>query len=128
MVKMATLVGYDNFKKNNPRRDKFGINKFHHIEFWCADATNAFKRYKHSELQQFSYQCTYVNKGLGAKAVPNSHMDASTCTHVHVYALLFAQRQLQASGHITYDQYIYYTSYIYQLYHGQPSEDPVSAG
>lgn len=38
------LVGYANFVRNNPRSDKFPVHKFHHIEFWCADATNTFKR------------------------------------------------------------------------------------
>lgn len=38
------LVGYANFKRHNPRSDRFGVHKFHHVEFWCADATNTFKR------------------------------------------------------------------------------------
>jgi 4-hydroxyphenylpyruvate dioxygenase len=38
------LVGYANFKRQNPKSDKFGVKKFHHVEFWCADATNTFKR------------------------------------------------------------------------------------
>jgi 4-hydroxyphenylpyruvate dioxygenase len=38
------LVGYANFKRNNPKSDRFGVKKFHSIEFWCADATNTFKR------------------------------------------------------------------------------------
>lgn len=28
----------------NPRSDKFGVQRFHHIEFWTADATAAAKR------------------------------------------------------------------------------------
>lgn len=28
----------------NPRTDKFGVKRFHHIEFWVADATAAAKR------------------------------------------------------------------------------------
>lgn len=44
---MVELVGYENFKRHNPRSDKFKIHKFHHIEFWCADATNTFKRFQH---------------------------------------------------------------------------------
>lgn len=32
------LVGYHNFVRNNPRSDKFEIEKFHHIEFWCSVA------------------------------------------------------------------------------------------
>ena len=27
------------------KTDKFKMHKFHHIEYWCPDATNAFKRY-----------------------------------------------------------------------------------
>lgn len=38
------LVGHANFKRHNPRSDRFGVQKFHHVEFWCADATNTFKR------------------------------------------------------------------------------------
>eukprot|EP00951_Prasinocladus_malaysianus_P049794 scaffold673671_cov62-Prasinocladus_malaysianus.AAC.1 len=34
------LVGYKNFKRSNPKSDKFEMHRFHHIEFWCADATN----------------------------------------------------------------------------------------
>ncbi|EFJ46247.1 4-hydroxyphenylpyruvate dioxygenase [Volvox carteri f. nagariensis] len=41
------LVGYHNFVRHNPRSDKFAVQKFHHIEFWCADATNTFKRFQH---------------------------------------------------------------------------------
>jgi 4-hydroxyphenylpyruvate dioxygenase len=38
------LVGYANFKRHNPKSDRFAVKKFHSIEFWCADATNTFKR------------------------------------------------------------------------------------
>jgi 4-hydroxyphenylpyruvate dioxygenase len=38
------LVGYANFKRHNPQSDKFKIHKFHHVEFWTADATNTYKR------------------------------------------------------------------------------------
>ena len=70
--RMAQLAGRD-FKRNNPVRDedrwhwlhdysmrgsatyaigvallqktdKFKMHKFHHIEYWCPDATNACKR------------------------------------------------------------------------------------
>ncbi|GLC38696.1 hypothetical protein PLESTB_000591400 [Pleodorina starrii] len=41
------LVGYNNFVRHNPRSDKFAVHKFHHVEFWCADATNTFKRFQH---------------------------------------------------------------------------------
>ena len=38
------LVGYNNFKRHNPHSDRFEMRKFHHIEFWCHDSTNTFKR------------------------------------------------------------------------------------
>lgn len=28
----------------NPRSDKFGVHRFHHVEFWTPDATGAAKR------------------------------------------------------------------------------------
>ena len=38
------LVGFKNFVRHNPRSDKFGVHRFHHVEFWVGDATNAYKR------------------------------------------------------------------------------------
>jgi 4-hydroxyphenylpyruvate dioxygenase len=38
------LKGYNNFKRHNPRSDKFPVYRFHHVEFWCSDATNVYKR------------------------------------------------------------------------------------
>lgn len=38
------LVGHKNFVRVNPRSDRFTVQKFHHVEFWCADATNTSKR------------------------------------------------------------------------------------
>ncbi|KAL0912245.1 hypothetical protein M5K25_018207 [Dendrobium thyrsiflorum] len=39
------LVGYSNFLRNNPRTDRFPVLGFHHIEFWCGDATNTAGRF-----------------------------------------------------------------------------------
>jgi len=39
------LVGFHNFKRNNPRSDTFVSKKFHYLEFWCADATTTYKRF-----------------------------------------------------------------------------------
>jgi hypothetical protein len=36
--KRHKLVGHSNFKRSNPLSDRFGIQRFHHIEFWCAPA------------------------------------------------------------------------------------------
>ena len=38
------LVGFANFKRSNPRSDKFGIQRFHHIEIFTLDATSLCKR------------------------------------------------------------------------------------
>ncbi|KAJ9522564.1 hypothetical protein QJQ45_008333, partial [Haematococcus lacustris] len=27
--------------------DRFAVHRFHHIEFWCSDATNTYKRFQH---------------------------------------------------------------------------------
>ncbi|GMH42765.1 hypothetical protein BSKO_10684 [Bryopsis sp. KO-2023] len=40
------LVGCANFLRTNPRTDLFEVRKFHHVEFWCPDATNAYKRFQ----------------------------------------------------------------------------------
>ncbi|XP_021724576.1 4-hydroxyphenylpyruvate dioxygenase-like [Chenopodium quinoa] len=65
------LVGYSNFVRVNPMSDRFSVNKFHHIEFWCGDATNVSRR--------FSW-------GLGMPAVAKS--DLSTGNSVHASYLL----------------------------------------
>lgn len=39
------LVGYSQFVRANPRTDRFPVLGFHHIEFWCADATNTAGRF-----------------------------------------------------------------------------------
>ncbi|PNW79051.1 hypothetical protein CHLRE_09g399030v5 [Chlamydomonas reinhardtii] len=41
------LVGYKNFVRQNPLSDKFTVHKFHHIDFWCGDATNTSKRFSY---------------------------------------------------------------------------------
>ena len=42
------LVGYDNFKRSNPKSDKFEIIGFHHVEFYCCDATNISRRFSYA--------------------------------------------------------------------------------
>ncbi|KAL2630101.1 hypothetical protein R1flu_014787 [Riccia fluitans] len=39
------LVGYENFVRKNPLSDLFEVEKFHHIEFWCGDASNTYRRF-----------------------------------------------------------------------------------
>lgn len=59
------LVGNKNFARHNPMSDRFDVHKFHHIEFFCADATNVSNR--------FSW-------GLGMRQIGKS--DQSTGNHV----------------------------------------------
>lgn len=39
------LVGFANFKRHNPLSDKFSLERFHHIEFYCGDATSVSSRF-----------------------------------------------------------------------------------
>jgi len=39
------LVGCENFKRHNPKSDKFKMIDFDHVEFWCADATSTARRF-----------------------------------------------------------------------------------
>jgi 4-hydroxyphenylpyruvate dioxygenase len=60
------LVGFSNFVRTNPRSDKFGVKRFHHVEFWCTDATNTARR--------FSW-------GLGMTIVAKSDLSTGNLTH-----------------------------------------------
>jgi 4-hydroxyphenylpyruvate dioxygenase len=60
------LVGFSNFVRTNPRSDKFGVKRFHHVEFWCTDATNTARR--------FSW-------GLGMTVVAKSDLSTGNLTH-----------------------------------------------
>ncbi|KAK9924138.1 hypothetical protein M0R45_032525 [Rubus argutus] len=60
------LVGFSNFVRTNPRSDRFNVNRFHHIEFWCTDATNCALR--------FSW-------GLGMPMVAKSDLSTGNQTH-----------------------------------------------
>jgi len=39
--------GYNGFVRHNPLSDKFGVREFHHVEFYCGDAQNAYRRFMH---------------------------------------------------------------------------------
>jgi len=49
--KRHKLVGHSNFKRSNPLSDRFGIERFHHIEFWCAAA----------RVARFSFYLSFPN-------------------------------------------------------------------
>lgn len=38
------LVGYAAFKRNNPRSDRFGVQRFHHVEFYSGEAAMTWRR------------------------------------------------------------------------------------
>ncbi|KAB2020753.1 hypothetical protein ES319_D07G090400v1 [Gossypium barbadense] len=60
------LVGFSNFVRSNPKSDRFTVKRFHHIEFWCTDATNVARR--------FSW-------GLGMQFVAKSDLSTGNLTH-----------------------------------------------
>ncbi|KAI5597236.1 hypothetical protein BDE02_02G053800 [Populus trichocarpa] len=60
------LAGFSSFVRSNPRSDRFKVNRFHHIEFWCTDATNTARR--------FSW-------GLGMPIVAKSDLSTGNATH-----------------------------------------------
>ncbi|XP_057461157.1 4-hydroxyphenylpyruvate dioxygenase [Actinidia eriantha] len=60
------LVGYANFVRTNPWSDRFQVKRFHHVEFWCSDATNTALR--------FSW-------GLGMTLSAKSDLSTGNLTH-----------------------------------------------
>ncbi|KAF8412758.1 hypothetical protein HHK36_000728 [Tetracentron sinense] len=60
------LVGHANFVRTNPKSDRFRVKRFHHVEFWCTDATNSARR--------FSW-------GLGMPIVAKSDLSTGNMTH-----------------------------------------------
>ncbi|KAI3793801.1 hypothetical protein L1987_36423 [Smallanthus sonchifolius] len=60
------LVGFKNFIRKNPMSDKFTVKSFHHVEFWCSDATNTARR--------FSW-------GLGMPIIHKSDLSTGNTTH-----------------------------------------------
>lgn len=53
-------------KFQNPFSDLFTVEKFHHVEFWCGDASNSWRR--------FSW-------GLGMNLVAKSDQSTGNCTY-----------------------------------------------
>ncbi|KAF5770130.1 putative 4-hydroxyphenylpyruvate dioxygenase [Helianthus annuus] len=72
------LVGFKNFIRTNPMSDKFTVKNFHHIEFWCSDATNTARR--------FSW-------GLGMPIIFKSDLSTGNSTHASY---------LLRSGHLNF--------------------------
>lgn len=40
------LVGASKFVRQNPQSDRFKVLNFHHVEFYCGDATNTYRRFQ----------------------------------------------------------------------------------
>jgi 4-hydroxyphenylpyruvate dioxygenase len=65
------LVGAAHFKRVNPMSDRFDVKKFHHIEFYCGDGNNTYRRF---------------SAGLGMKVVAKS--DNSTGNNAYASYVL----------------------------------------
>jgi len=92
-----SLVGCANFVRHNPMTDRFDIIRYHHIEFWCLDATNVSRRFTwglgmpevaKSDLTSGNkhYACSVVqsNEIVFAFTAPYNHtatMEGSTFPH-----------------------------------------------
>jgi len=70
-AKRHKLVGHKNFKRNNPMSDKFAVHRFHHVEFWCGDASTTSSRFA---------------VGLGMQRVAKSDLSTGNKTYAS-YAL-----------------------------------------
>lgn len=44
-VSAANLKGFDSFVRTNPMTDKIAVQRFHHVEYYCGDATTTYKRF-----------------------------------------------------------------------------------
>lgn len=58
-VHKRQLVGYDGFKRQNPKSDRFNVIGFDHVEFWCGDATNTSQRYISDYILHYNFLIGY---------------------------------------------------------------------
>ncbi|XVE72338.1 hypothetical protein DITRI_Ditri11bG0031700 [Diplodiscus trichospermus] len=101
------LVGFSNFVRTNPKSDRFNVKRFHHIEFWCTDATNTARR--------FSW-------GLGMQFLAKSDLSTGNLTHAS-YLLRSAVRAIAIEVE---DAEAAFTT---SVSHGAlPSSPPISLG
>ncbi|XP_023768795.1 4-hydroxyphenylpyruvate dioxygenase [Lactuca sativa] len=59
-------VDYNNLIQTNPMSDLFSVRRFHHVEFWCSDATNTSRRF---------------SSALGMPLVAKSDLSTGNTTH-----------------------------------------------
>ncbi|XP_028788320.1 LOW QUALITY PROTEIN: 4-hydroxyphenylpyruvate dioxygenase-like [Neltuma alba] len=64
-VRGFKVLGF-NIVRTNPKSDRFNVERFHHIELWCSDATNTARR--------FSW-------GLGMPLVAKSDLSTGNLAH-----------------------------------------------
>jgi len=74
----SNLQGYDGFVRSNPATDLFAARCFHHVEFYCGDATTTYK--------QFLF-------GLGMELVAKSDLSTGNTQHAS-YALQSGQMRM----------------------------------
>jgi 4-hydroxyphenylpyruvate dioxygenase len=44
-IETKKLQGFDSFTRTNPMSDKISASRFHHVEYYCGDATTTYKRF-----------------------------------------------------------------------------------
>ena len=73
-----SLQGFESFLRTNPQSDKISATSFHHVEFYCGDATTTYKRFV---------------MGLGMELIAKS--DQSTGNTMHAsYVVRSGQMQM----------------------------------
>lgn len=107
------LVGYDNFVRHNPKSDKFTVHKFHHIEFWCGDATNTYKRFQH---------------GLGMTLVAKSDQSTGNSTYasyvlqshdlVMAFTAPYSRKAAASSTRVPFNNYEASSAFEFLATHG----------
>ena len=74
----SSLQGFESFLRTNPYSDKISATTFHHVEFYCGDATTTYKRFV---------------MGLGMELIAKS--DQSTGNTMHAsYVVRSGQMQM----------------------------------
>jgi 4-hydroxyphenylpyruvate dioxygenase len=64
--KSDSIQGFESFTRSNPLTEKISSRTFHHIEFYCGDATNTYKRFQ---------------LGLGMSCVAKSDLSTGNTAH-----------------------------------------------
>ncbi|KAK9805108.1 hypothetical protein WJX73_009028 [Symbiochloris irregularis] len=108
---LSELAEAQGFRRKNPLSDKFEVLRFHHIEWWCADATNA----------QTRFSC-----GLGMHMVAKSDLSTGNTTfasfvlqsHDMVFAFTAPQSQKQPGKGSAIPWYSRSKAFQFNQHHG----------